>query len=96
MTWTTRIVFWTAVAALLVMVRIALHAQDVPSQITYRTYHVTDATVFPGLPLPAKSMVFDNGVLQVPAASYDVVGTAFKFRSQVLANGDSVTVVTLP
>lgn len=65
--------------------------------ITYKTYHVTNAAAFPGLPLPSnRALVYRNGILQFPGLNYSVVGGTFKMLSGSVSNGDVLVVVAIP
>lgn len=74
------------------------HAQSqTATTVSVRPYYVTNAATFPSLALPAKPLVFRNGVFQMPGVDYDVInGTALVFRAGVLMDGDRVGVVSLP
>ena len=59
-------------------------------------YTVTNAAAFPYLPLPAQSIVYRNGVYQNKGTTYTTPGgTRLAFKAGVLANGDTVDVVTI-
>jgi hypothetical protein len=60
------------------------------------TYVVTNAATFPLHPLPPRRLIFRNGLYQTLGTHYDAVGANFRFRPNVLSNGDTVSVVTLP
>jgi hypothetical protein len=60
------------------------------------SYFVTNAAAFPSLPIPARGLVFRNGSFQTPGLQYDASGPTFRFRPNVLSNGDRISVVTLP
>jgi hypothetical protein len=70
-------------------------AQAPAQLVTVRPYHVTTAAAFPALPLPARTLIFRNGLYQMPGGDYDVVGATFRFRAGVLADGDTVSVVSI-
>jgi hypothetical protein len=86
-----------AIAALALALGAFCVAQAPPDPlVAVRAYHVTTAAVFPSLPLPARSLLFRNGLFQSPGIDYDVVfGPGFRFRPGVLSDGDSVTVVSI-
>lgn len=66
------------------------------SNFTYRLYHVTAPASFPGLPLPDNSLVFRNGLLQLPNVDYSLTGTTFKMLPARLATGDVIAVASMP
>jgi hypothetical protein len=96
-----RTIEWTlllGVGALLLVslgLQSTVRAASTPNP-TYRTYHVENVAVFQqlGLPLPASSQVFRNGLLILPGVDYTVVqGVTFVMKA-ALSLGDQITVVT--
>jgi hypothetical protein len=67
-----------------------------PAGLPVRVYVVTNAKLFPNLPLPARALIFHNGLFAAEGADYDSDGPSFKFRPGLLADQDTVAVVTLP
>jgi hypothetical protein len=60
-----------------------------------KTYVVTNAALFPSLPLPANALIFRNGLSQTQGVHYDAVNGTFRFRSTAgLTNGDRISVVS--
>jgi hypothetical protein len=90
-------------AAILIVANFAIHAEvevrsavPLPAPVTVRAYTVTSPAAFPALPLPARALVFRNGVFQTPGIDYRAGGLTLVFPTASLRPGDGISVVTIP
>lgn len=61
-----------------------------------RSYYVSNASAFPGLPWAQNMLIFRNGLLQWQGLDYSVSGSSFRMCAGCLQNGDELETLVLP
>jgi hypothetical protein len=70
-------------------------AQILEPGVRVTPYTVFDPVNFSDCDMPARALVFRNGVYMTPLLDYQVIAGRIHFRDGVLSAGDLISVVTL-